>query len=163
MPVVYVANGLGFGELCRTRVLTAVVGELQRLGIYTIEPFADNNEASLSSERGVEREHDIARRDIRGVKDSDAVLCVVSSPIPDEGAMIEVGMAMAWNKPVFILNDDFRFADKAEGFPMNLMLFGKMPLHEWSDYYYTSLSQLSDPTKALVRWRNSFQPGCPIQ
>ena len=154
MPRVYIANGLGFGAMTRIRVLSEIVETLHAMGVDTIEPFADNNEASLSYDRSIAREHEIARLDMQGVRDADAVLCVVSAPIPDEGAMIEVGMAMALFKPVFILNDDFRFHNLTH-FPMNLMLFGGMPLEEWKSYYYTSLESLSNPDMALGKWIES--------
>lgn len=32
------------------------------------------------------------------------------------------------------------------------MLFTGMPEKGWKDYYYTSLEELADPTKALARW-----------
>lgn len=153
MPVIYVANSLGFNTMARTLVLPKVVSVLKKLGFKTIEPFADNNEASLARERSVEQEHQIARRDVEGVRNSDAVLCVISSQTPDEGAMIEVGMAIAWGMPVFILNDDFRYASNDGGFPMNLMLFAGMPVDRWREYYYTDVEDLGNPDKALMKWR----------
>ena len=66
--------------------------------------------------------------------------------------MIEVGMAMAWNKPVFYLNDDFRFQPNGEVLPMNLMLFTHTTANTWQEYYYTSIDSLADHDKALYKF-----------
>lgn len=153
MPrTLYLANGLGFSASARTLCLAPLVKAVEALGVRVIEPFADNNEVSLAHTRTVEQELEIARLDMEGVRKSDGVLCVASSPIPDEGAMVEVGLALAWGKPVFILNDDFRYGTAGETLPMNLMLFAGMAADTWNDSYYTSVEELADADKALARW-----------
>lgn len=151
MPTLYIANGIGFGQKSRETWLRDVVSTVRTMGFDVIEPFNDNNEVSLAQDRTVSQELEIARLDAKGVRDSDGVLCIISSPIPDEGSMIEVGMAMAWNKPVFYLNDDFRFEPNGRVLPMNLMLFTNTTANTWQEYYYTSLSSLSDPKKAMCK------------
>lgn len=153
--ILYIANGIGFNECTRNYVLPKIVQQLQHLGFTCIEPFVDNNEASLSSGgRSIEKEYDIARRDVNGVRVCDGIFCVISNPIPDEGAMIELGLAMAWKKPIFLLNDDFRMTPGGNGYPMNLMLFASMPPDQWQKYYFTSLDQLSDDKKGLIQYRD---------
>lgn len=150
MPKLYIANGIGFSKLGRTYVLDKIVGVVKSLGFDIIEPFSDNNELSLEISRTIESELEIAKRDMNGVRQSDGVLCVISSPIPDEGSMIEVGAAMALNKPVFYLNDDFRYkANNTGQLPLNLMLFTHTTADTWDRYYYTSIEDLSSPGKAL--------------
>ncbi len=151
-PTLYIANALGFSTHARVHMLRDVVTAVRGMGFGVIEPFADNNEASLAQERTVEQEFDIARLDTKGVKDADGVLCVISSTTPDEGSMIEVGMAMAWGKPVFYLNDDFRFRPDCTALPMNLMLFAKMTPQTWQQFYYTSIESLRNQNKALHKW-----------
>ena len=41
---------------------------------------------------------------------------------PDEGAMVELGMAIALGKPTFIYRDDFRKCANCEDYPLNLMV-----------------------------------------
>lgn len=151
-PTLYIANALGFNTYAREHMLRDVVAVVRGMGFGVIEPFADNNELSLSEERSVTQELQIARLDGKGVKDADGVLCVISSPIPDEGSMIEVGMAMAWGKPVFYLNDDFRYVHKRGQLPMNLMLFYHTSEDTWKQYYYTSVESMRDPEMALHKW-----------
>lgn len=161
-PTLYIANALGFNTHAREHMLRDIVAVVRDMGFGVIEPFADNNELSLSEKRSVKQELQIARLDVKGVENADGVLCVISSPIPDEGSMIEVGMAMAWGKPVFYLNDDFRYVPKCSQLPMNLMMFYHTSEDTWTQYYYTSLESMRDPEKALHRWgtrakRNSIE------
>ena len=46
---------------------------------------------------------------------------------PDEGVMIELGMAMALKKPTFLFRDDVRHCTDCEAYPLNLMLFTGLP------------------------------------
>lgn len=152
----YIANGLGFSASAREFCLRPIVEAVKSMGYSVIEPFTDNNELSLAHARTVEQELEIARLDMEGVRKSDAVLCVASAPIPDEGAMVEVGAALAWGKKVYILNDDFRFsADDRPTLPMNLMLFAGMSADTWKECYFTSIDDLKNPDKAL--WKGNTQ------
>ena len=68
---------------------------------------------------------------------------MVNGVPPDEGVMVELGIAVALGKPTFLFRDDFRRATDSEQYPLNLMLFTGMPEHEWRDYYYTSLEEIA--------------------
>lgn len=153
MVKLYIANGLGFSTLGRTHVLNKIVEAVKDMGFEVIEPFSDNNELSLEVCRTIQSEIEIARRDLDGVKEADGVLCIISSPIPDEGSMIEVGAAIALNKPVFYFNDDFRYKANTETLPLNLMLFTHTTSETWKQYYYTSIEELSSPDKGLFTFR----------
>ena len=41
--------------------------------------------------------------------------------------MVELGLAIAWEKPVFLFRDDFRRCTDSEAYPLNLMLFTGLP------------------------------------
>ena len=77
---------------------------------------------------------------------------VVNGVPPDEGVMVELGMAIALGKPTFLFRDDFRRATDSEEYPLNLMLFTGMPQEGWRNYYYTTLDEITAPEKALARW-----------
>lgn len=158
--ILYIANGLGFSELQRKNVLNPLVKKLEdEMGFVCIEPFRDNNEVSLELENtGIEQEYAIGYADVQGVRLCDALLCIVTNWIPDEGAMVEVGLAIAWKKPVFILNDDFRMKPQQDKLPLNLMIFMNIPRASWRDYYYTSTSELTDCSKALSRFQRNEMP-----
>ena len=71
---------------------------------------------------------------------------------PDEGVMVELGMAIALGKPTFLFRDDFRRVTDSEEYPLNLMLFTGIPEQGWRDYYYTSVAEIASQDKALARW-----------
>ena len=66
--------------------------------------------------------------------------------------MVELGMAIAWGKPVFLFRDDFRRCTDSETYPLNLMLFTGLPETGWDACWYESIAQIADPGKALARW-----------
>ena len=45
--------------------------------------------------------------------------------------MVELGMAIAWDKPVFLFRDDFRRCTDSEAYPLNLMVFTGLPEQGW--------------------------------
>ena len=74
--------------------------------------------------------------------------------------MVELGMAVAWEKPVFLFRDDFRRCTDSEAYPLNLMLFTGLPEAGWEAYWYASIGEVADPDKALSQWlRNGATPG----
>ena len=51
------------------------------------------------------------------MRDADGIFAVVNGCPPDEGVMVELGMAITWEKPVFLFRDDFRAAPTARPIP----------------------------------------------
>ena len=94
----------------------------------------------------------IGQRDTEDVAEADAIFAVVNGVPPDEGVMVELGMAIALGKPTFLFRDDFRRAADSEQYPLNLMLFTGLPNEGWQDSYYTSVEEITSLEKALARW-----------
>ena len=94
----------------------------------------------------------VGRRHAEGVRDADGLFAVVNGSPPDEGVMIEVGMAVALRKPVFLFRDDRRISGGDDGYPLNLMLFAGHTPDGWREFWYTDLEDLGNPAKGLVRW-----------
>ena len=90
--------------------------------------------------------------DFRDVAAADGIFAVVNGVPPDEGVMVELGMAIALSKPTFLFRDDFRRATDSEEYPLNLMLFTGLPEAGWRDYYYVGVEEIASPDKALARW-----------
>ena len=86
--------------------------------------------------------------------EADAVFAIVNGTPPDEGVMVELGVAIALGKKTFLFRDDFRRCTDSERYPLNLMLFTGLPKRGWQNYYYTSLADIANPDKALARWLN---------
>ncbi len=115
------------------------------------EPFSRNNQVDKAVAGWAWR---VGQLDLQDVRSADGLFAVVNGCPPDEGVMVELGMAIAWSKPVFLFRDDFRRCTDSEDYPLNLMLFSGMPEKGWNAYLYGSVKELTDPHKALVKWLN---------
>ena len=152
MKTLYLANPYGFAAQWRARLLPELMDALSALGLEVWEPFARNDQVDLA-QPGWART--IAERDMADVREADGFFAVVNGTPPDEGVMIELGMAMALNKPVFLFRDDFRRCSDNDEYPLNLMVFGGLPADDWQSHYYTSVAELQDNKKALAIWAAS--------
>lgn len=148
----YLANPYGFSAQQRSGPLQDLVSALERVGAEVWEPFERNNQVSRTGNRWA---YQIGQADTQDVCEADGIFAVVNGCPPDEGVMVELGMAIAWNKPTFLFRDDFRrCADSPAIYPLNLMIFAGLPETGWERYWYTDIGQISDPRKALVPWLN---------
>ena len=151
----YLANPYGFSAQQKAGPLQALVAALEALGAEVWEPFARNNQIDKATAGWAWR---IGQADLRDVRDSDGIFAVVNGCPPDEGVMVELGMAIAWGKAVFLFRDDFRRCTDSEVYPLNLMLFTGLPEAGWEDYWYASVDEIADPDKALARWLKAAAP-----
>ncbi len=150
MPkTIYLANPYGFSTQQKAELLPALVSALEELGLEVWEPFSRNNQVDFAEAGWAYR---IGQADFRDVADADAIFAVVNGVPPDEGVMVELGMAIALGKPTFLFRDDFRRIGESDEYPLNLMLFTGLPEQGWDDSYYTSTEEISSPDKALARW-----------
>ena len=154
----YLANPYGFSAQQRSGPLAELVAALENVGAEVWEPFARNN--GTKDADGADWPYLAGQRDMRDVRDADGLFAVVNGCPPDEGVMVELGMAIAWGKPVFLFRDDFRRCTDSGEYPLNLMLFCGLPRHGWERYCLTSIEQIADPQKALAPWLNG---GAPFQ
>ena len=146
---VYLANPYGFSAQQREGPLQALVAALEAMGAEVWEPFARNNQIDQTIPGWSYR---IGQADLRDVRAADALFAVVNGCPPDEGVMVELGMAIAWNKPVFLFRDDFRRCTDSEAYPLNLMVFTGLPEAGWQAYWYGSVNEIADPDKAIAQW-----------
>ena len=151
---IYLANPYGFSAQQKEMLLPGIIEALESLGLEVWEPFARNNQEDLAVPGWAYR---IGQADFRDVRDADAIFAVVNAVPPDEGVMVELGMAIALGKPTFLFRDDFRRVTDSEEYPLNLMLFTGLPEQGWRDFYYTSVEEIADPNKALTRWASGLQ------
>ena len=145
----YLANPYGFSAQQRSGPLQDLVEALESMGARVWEPFARNNQIDRSSPHWAYR---IGQADLRDVREADGLFAVVNGCPPDEGVMVELGMAIAWGKPVFLFRDDFRRCTDSEGYPLNLMVFTGLPESGWEASWYDSIEELANPDKALAQW-----------
>ncbi len=146
---IYLANPYGFSAQQKALLLPSIVSALEQLGIEVWEPFGRNNQGDFTEAGWAYR---IGQSDYQDVAASDAIFAVVNGVPPDEGVMVELGMAIALGKPTFLFRDDFRRATDSDQYPLNLMLFTGLPEVGWQDYFYTLVEEITSPDKALARW-----------
>ena len=123
---------------------------LEDLGLEVWEPFARNNQLDFLEAGWAYR---IGQRDFRDVVESDAIFAIVNGVPPDEGVMVELGMAIALAKPTFLFRDDFRRVTDSEQYPLNLMLFTGLAEEGWEDYFYTSVEEITSNATQRVEPR----------
>ena len=146
---IYLASPYGFSAQQKQKLLPEFVHALESLGAEVWEPFERSNQIDRTRAGWA---YQIGQADLRDVVESDAVFAIVNGTPPDEGVMVELGVAIALGKKTFLFRDDFRRCTDSEHYPLNLMLFTGLPERGWEDYYYTSLDDIADPDKALARW-----------
>ena len=148
---IYLANPYGFSIQQKELLLPQLVNELTRIGLSVYEPFTHTNQTDYDNSLD-HVGYLIGQSDKNAVSDCDGFFGVVNGNPPDEGVMIELGIAIALGKPTFLFRDDFRKYNDSNEYPLNLMLFTGLPQDGWQDYFYTSIHHLCDPAKALYKW-----------
>ena len=152
----YLANPYGFSPAQRAGPLNELIDALEAVGAEPWEPFALGDQEGWIGQPGWA--YKVGQNDLRLVREADGIFAVVNGCPPDEGVMVELGMAIAWGKPTFLFRDDFRRCADSETYPLNLMVFTGLGEHGWEDYWYTSVEEIADPAKALVRWLRGELP-----
>ncbi len=150
---VYLANPYGFSAQQQALLLPPLVEAVAALGLDVWEPFTSPDEKVDRAVPGWA--YRIGQHCYRDVRESDAIFAVVNGVPPDEGVMVELGMAIALGKPTFLFRDDFRSVADTDEYPLNLMLFTGMPQAEWERHYYRSVEEIGAADKALARWAAS--------
>ena len=145
----YLANPYGFSAQQREGPLAALVRALEQAGAEVWEPSARNAPGDTTQADWAYR---VGQADVRDVREADGIFAVVNGCPPDEGVMVELGLAIAWGKPTFLFRDDFRRSADSERYPLNLMLFTGLPAHGWEAYWYSSVAEIPSREKALAPW-----------
>lgn len=149
---VYLANPLGFSTQQRQVLLPQIIEKLESMGLEVIEPFAHAQEIIAAQEDWA---YEVGQWDVEQVRACDAIFAVLNGTPPDEGVMIELGVAIALNKKIFLFRDDFRRCCDSDKYPLNLMVFTGLPDDAWEEYYYTCLEDITDGQRPLAHWANS--------
>ncbi len=149
---IYLANPYGFSSQQKQLLLPPIIRKLESMEAEVLEPFQRNNQLDFSQTGWA---YKIARADLNDVKKCDGIFAIVNGTPPDEGVMVELGVAIALDKAIFLFRDDFRRCTDSEHYPLNLMLFAGLPEYDWKDYYYTSVEEIDSKDKALFKWLSS--------
>ena len=144
----YLANPYGFSKQTKI-LLNEFIKIFNDLNIEVLEPF---ERTKLLTQKENEWAYDVARSNFHDLKECDCIFAIVNGNPPDEGVMIELGIAIALNKEIFLFRDDFRNCSDSNQYPLNLMLFLGLPKENWKKYYFESLQDIKSNKKEFVEW-----------
>ena len=144
----YLANPYGFSKQTRNLLLEFKT-IFNDLNIEVYEPF---ERTSFISQEVSSWAYDLAKSNLNDLKKCDCIFAIVNGTPPDEGVMIELGIAIALKKKIFLFRDDFRNCSDSNQYPLNLMLFLGLPKDNWEKYYFESLQDIKSNQKGFVKW-----------
>ena len=144
----YLANPYGFSKQAKI-LLYEFIEIFNDLNLEVFEPF-ERTKPLIQKESGWA--YDVARSNFDDLKKCDCIFAIVNGNPPDEGVMIELGIAIALKKKIFLFRDDFRNCADNNQYPLNLMLFLGLPKDNWEKYYFESLQDIKSNKKRFVEW-----------
>ena len=144
----YLANSYGFSKQSK-KLLYEFIIVFKDFNIEVYEPFERTQQI-------IQKEgpwaYDLAKSNFNDLKNCDCIFAIVNGTPPDEGVMIELGIAIALKKEIFLFRDDFRSCSDSDEYPLNLMLFLGLPKDDWEKYYFESLQDIKSNKKRFVEW-----------
>ena len=144
----YLANPYGFSKQTK-KLLDAFINIFNDLNIEVYEPFERTKEIIQKENKWP---YELARSNFNDLKKCDCIFAIVNGTPPDEGVMIELGIAIALKKEIFLFRDDFRNCSDTNQYPLNLMIFLGLPKYNWKKYYFESLQDIKSNNKGFVKW-----------
>ena len=149
----YLANSYGFSKHSKA-LLADFIKIFNDLNLEVFEPFERTK--NLNKENG-NWAFDLAEANYKDLKKSDCIFAIVNGNPPDEGVMIELGIAIALKKEIFLFRDDFRNCSDSDQYPLNLMLFLGLPKDNWNKYFFESLEEITSSKKKFLEWVKNKQ------
>ncbi len=144
----YLANPYGFSQQSKT-LLPEFIKIFIDLNIEVFEPFERTKD--LTSHKN-NLAYEIAKTNLNDLISCDCIFAIVNGNPPDEGVMVELGIAIALKKEIFLFRDDFRNCSDSDQYPLNLMLFVGLPKESWSRNYFKTLKDINSPKKNFLKW-----------
>ena len=144
----YLANPYGFSKQTKS-LLNEFINVFNDLNIEVYEPL-DRTKQIIQKKGGWA--YDLAKSNFNDLKKCDCIFAIVNGTPPDEGVMIELGIAIALKMEIFLFRDDFRNCSDSNEYPLNLMLFLGLPRNNWKKYYFESLKEIKSDKKAFLEW-----------
>ena len=144
----YLANPYGFSKQTKS-LLTEFVKIFHDLNIEVYEPF-ERTKHLISNKKCFA--YELAKTNFEDLKSCDCIFAIVNGNPPDEGVMVELGIAIALKKEIFLFRDDFRNCSDNDEYPLNLMLFVGLSKENWSRNYFESLEDIKNPKKYFLNW-----------
>ena len=152
----YLANPYGFSKQTKS-LLNEFIKIFNNLNIEVYEPFERTKDIIKKKDNWA---YELAESNFYDLKKCDCIFAIVNGTPPDEGVMIELGIAIALKKKIFLFRDDFRNCSDSDQYPLNLMLFLGLPKNDWEKYYFESLQDIKSNKKRFVEWAK-YKPDKP--
>ena len=146
----YLANPYGFSKQTKS-LLNEFINIFNDFNIEVYEPFERTKNLIQKKDNWA---YNLAESNFHDLKKCDCIFAIVNGTPPDEGVMIELGIAIALKKKIFLFRDDFRNCSDSDQYPLNLMLFLGLPKDDWEKYYFESLQDIKSDKKGFVKWAN---------
>jgi len=144
----YLANPYGFSKQTKN-LLIEFIDIFNDFNIEVYEPFERTKHLIQKTNNWA---HELAESNFNDLKKCDCIFAIVNGTPPDEGVMIELGIAIALKKEIFLFRDDFRNCSDSDQYPLNLMLFLGLPKDNWEKYYFESLQDIKSNKKRFMEW-----------
>ena len=144
----YLANPYGFSKQTKN-LLREFILIFNDLNIEVYEPFERTKHIINKKNNWA---YDLADSNFNDLKNCDCIFAIVNGTPPDEGVMIELGIAIALKKKIFLFRDDFRNCSDSNQYPLNLMLFLGLPRDNWKKFYFESLEEIKSKNKGFIGW-----------
>ena len=144
----YLANPYGFSKQTKN-LLTDFIKIFEDLNIEVYEPF-ERTKHLINNKK--DWAYELAKTNLKDLQSSDCIFAIVNGNPPDEGVMVELGIAIALKKEIFLFRDDFRNCSDSDQYPLNLMLFVGLSKENWSKNYFETLEDINDPKKNFINW-----------
>ena len=144
----YLANPYGF-SIQTKNLLDEFIDIFNDLDLEVYEPF-ERTKHIINKESNWA--YELAQSNFNDLKNCDCIFAIVNGTPPDEGVMIELGIAIALKKEIFLFRDDFRKCSDSNEYPLNLMLFLGLPRLNWKKYYFESLEDIKSNKKGFMEW-----------
>ena len=144
----YLANPYGFSKQTKN-LLHDFINVFNDFDLEVYEPFERTKH--LIKKEG-NWAYELASSNLYDLKKCDCIFAIINGTPPDEGVMIELGIAIALKKQIFLFRDDFRNCSDSDQYPLNLMVFLGLPKDNWGKYYFESLQDIQSKKKGFVEW-----------
>ena len=144
----YLANPYGFSKQTKN-LLPEFIEIFKSLDIEVYEPF-ERTKHLINNKN--DWAYELAKTNQSDLEKSDCIFAIVNGNPPDEGVMVEIGIAIALKKEIFLFRDDFRNCSDSDQYPLNLMLFAGLPKVTWEKNYLESLEDIVNPSKNFLNW-----------
>ena len=147
----YLANPYGFSKQTKT-LLPEFIKIFKDLDVEVYEPFERTKDLISNKNNWA---YNLAKTNLEDLKSCDCIFAIVNGNPPDEGVMVELGIAIALKKEIFLFRDDFRNCSDSNQYPLNLMLFVGLAKESWKRNYFENLKDIKNPKKNFLSWAQS--------